>query len=118
MERLICRIAQRKTPWIQANTYLRLAVDHSCDARRVAIARIGQHKFAGFKAKPSKLLCDSLTLVRGEVEVIAFQGGQTEAIMNPPLAAGLARFAHRGCVQKTQRMAQQTRIESNPVLLP
>jgi len=104
--------------WIQPNADIGLLSDHRRNPRRMAITGIGQNQLSGFKNEMSEPLRRSLTMVRSQFKTVAFQAGETKAVMNPPLAPGRARLTDHSRVQHPHRPPAKRWLQSHSALLP
>ena len=52
------------------------------------------------------------------MELITLERGQADAVVNPPLPSGLARFLHYRGIQQPHRLSLQRRFQADSVILP
>src|ERR1017187_2607553 len=102
---------------IQAYTDIGLLPDHGRDSGRMAVARIGQHQFAGLKAKTPKPLGSIRAAGRGEIETVALQRRQAQTVVNAPLASRLPRLFYHRRIKQTYRSSMKGGLELDPILL-
>src|SRR5260370_18512370 len=82
----------------------------------MAVARIGQNQFARTETKTSELLSGAFAFGGSEIEIIALQRGQAQAVVNPPQAPRPAWFANHRGVQQTHVAALKPRLQIDPAV--
>ncbi len=112
---------QGKTARVQANAQLRLLRDQLAERLR-CMAVTWRRPAPALRARTgggeaSKLLGDPFSAHRSQFKAIALKFRQTQAVVQPPLASGLARFAHDGSVEQAHGTASGAASSSSSVVL-
>jgi hypothetical protein len=80
----------------------------------MAIAAVSQDELVGFKLKAPQTLA---AMFVGQFVVVTDQFGQADAVVNAPVAAGAARFAHIGRINGSDPVGLRPNRPAQPSLL-